>query len=214
MYPRCACMCACSNPQCCGPPPSCHKNAAHLSIMLMPMPSVSAQRPRFLDTEAFCLCCSGRLEGQDEACGPSNLADNGSHLETIYVRPSRDCLPSRVSVGFDVQCGPHGNTEVTIHSNIQVNFVQQDPVVARYRRRQLKDDLGGGQVQNSTNIPLYVGLQAPLGLEPRKLGILAPGQNLWLPVIRAEPGLLCLQPSGRVLSVGLSCVTNVGRGIF
>eukprot|EP00884_Botryococcus_braunii_P001070 jgi/Botrbrau1/10964/Bobra.0383s0018.1 len=115
---------------------------------------------------AFCF----RLEGQDGFCGPISFASAGSNLESVVVRPSTDCLPSRVLVGCDVVCGPHGNTEVTVHSAVQV--------------------------QNLTRIPLNVGLQTPLGLEPTKLGVLGPCMTLWLPVLRAEPGLLCLQPSG------------------
>jgi hypothetical protein len=53
------------------------------------------------------------------------------------------------------------------------------------------------QVHNSTELPIDVGVQTPMGLvmEPQPLGSVLPGKSLWLPVLRAEAGLLCIRPS-------------------
>ena len=47
---------------------------------------------------------------------------------------------------------------------------------------------------------IAVGLRqkvASLTEKPEELGKVDPGASLWLPVVRSEPGIVCLKPCGK-----------------
>lgn len=52
------------------------------------------------------------------------------------------------------------------------------------------------QVVNKTESLLRCGLQHSLRKEPDDLGAVEPGDSLWLPVFRREPGMLSIKPLG------------------
>ena len=54
------------------------------------------------------------------------------------------------------------------------------------------------QVTNMASMPLTIGLKNALAVDQSVLGVLLPGSFLWLPVLRAEPGMLYIQPAGEV----------------
>lgn len=53
------------------------------------------------------------------------------------------------------------------------------------------------QVINWTSLPLKLGLGAGAAHEPSLLQVIQPEEHLWLPCIRTEPGMLCMQPAGQ-----------------
>ena len=55
------------------------------------------------------------------------------------------------------------------------------------------------QVTNMASMPLTVGLKNALAVDQSVLGVLLPGSFLWLPVLRAEPGMLYIQPAGEAI---------------
>jgi hypothetical protein len=54
----------------------------------------------------------------------------------------------------------------------------------------------GTQVLNATALALRIGWRHPLALEPSVLQVLGPRDTIWLPLLRAEHGLFCIQPAG------------------
>ena len=56
----------------------------------------------------------------------------------------------------------------------------------------------GVRITNTTSIDLDIGMQTPMGAalgEPHTLGVLRSGESTWLPVTRAEVGMLCVRPT-------------------
>jgi len=58
------------------------------------------------------------------------------------------------------------------------------------------------QVLNRSTSLLRCGLQHSLRKDPDNLGVVGPGDSLWLPVFRPEPGMLCIKPLGELLGLG------------
>ena len=58
------------------------------------------------------------------------------------------------------------------------------------------------QIVNRCNVSVALGLRervVSLTEKPKQLGLILPGESLWLPVMRPEPGIFCLKPHGGCL---------------
>ena len=51
---------------------------------------------------------------------------------------------------------------------------------------------------------ISLGLKHSMRMDPAELGALSAGSNMFLPVLRPEPGMLCIQPLGE-----LPCIASV-----
>ena len=54
------------------------------------------------------------------------------------------------------------------------------------------------QVVNRTSMQISLGLKHSMRMDPAELGSLAAGRHMYLPVLRPEPGMLCIQPLGEL----------------
>ena len=55
------------------------------------------------------------------------------------------------------------------------------------------------QIVNRCDVSVALGLRervVSLTEKPKQLGLILPGESLWLPVMRPEPGIFCLKPHG------------------
>eukprot|EP00887_Chlorella_sp_A99_P007395 scaffold2.g7395.t1 len=116
-----------------------------------------------------------QLREQGELCGPLHLDSVAFTMLTVPVVPD---LRAKVVAGL--QEGRCGSCLLHLHSGVRLH--------------------------NRTQQALDVGMQTPMGLvmEPQTLGSLRPGEAMWLPVLRAESGHLCVRPAAPAGERGLA----------